>query len=122
MGRILVVDDEAQIRDLLRRELERAGHEVEVAEDGEVALRLQRANPADVIILDMYMPEKEGVETLVELLTDDPHLKVIAISGGGARTDLTPLRVAGRLGAVRTLAKPVSGETLLSCVQELLVA
>ena len=90
------------------------------AEDGRAALRLQRAHPSDVVILDMYMPEKEGVETLVEMLSEDPELKVIAISGGGARIDLTPLRVAGRLGAVHTLAKPVSGEALRSCVQDVL--
>lgn len=120
MQRVLVVDDDEQVRGLLRKELASAGYDVEVAADGDEAIRLQRSKPSDVVILDMYMPEKEGVETLVEMLTGDPKLRIIAISGGGNRVDLAPLRVAGRLGAARTLAKPISRAMLLSCVEDVL--
>ncbi len=120
MGKILVVDDEPQVRDVIKNILETAGHFVDIAADGDVAIKMQHQNPSELIILDMYMPEKEGVETLVELLTESPDLKILAMSGGGTQSDLTALRVAGRLGAKRTLTKPVTSENLLSCVSEIL--
>ena len=117
MPKVLVVDDEAPIRRLIRRTLERDGYEVEEAEDGAVALRRYRAAPADLVILDIFMPEKEGLETLREL---GPEAKVIAISGGGRAGNLLPLRSAQTFGALRTLTKPFEPSALLASVSDVL--
>ena len=120
MAKILVVDDEPSIRLLLRRTLERGGYEVAEAEDGELAVRSQRANPADLVIVDIYMPEKEGLETILELRADARDLKIIAISGGGRAGNLSPLQVAETFGASRTLIKPIEPEALLESVSAVL--
>ena len=120
MAKILVVDDEPSIRLLLRRTLERGGYEVSEAEDGELAVRTQRANPADLVIVDIYMPEKEGLETILELRADARDLKIIAISGGGRAGNLSPLQVAETFGASRTLIKPIEPEALLESVSAVL--
>ena len=81
MARILIMDDEADVRDFLRRGLESAGHEVDEAIDGLEGVRQFRQNPADVVILDIFMPVKSGLEAIEELKRDYPELKIIAISG-----------------------------------------
>ncbi|MCP4577968.1 MAG: response regulator, partial [Deltaproteobacteria bacterium] len=82
-GRVLVVDDEKQMRTLLRQMLESAGYEVMEAPSGKVALWLFKEKAADVIVTDLVMPEKEGIEAIMELKRDFPDVKIIAISGGG---------------------------------------
>ena len=67
MTRILIIDDEAPVRDLLRQMLEKEGYEVVEAREGDIGIRLFRENPADLIITDILMPEKEGIETILEL-------------------------------------------------------
>ena len=120
MARILIADDEAQIRLLLRQILEKEGHEVEEAADGRAVLSMYRENPFDIIILDLIMPEKEGVETLMELKNDFEDVKVIAISGGGRLRPDSYLSLAKRLGALYTFTKPVEQEDLLNAIQEIL--
>jgi CheY-like chemotaxis protein len=117
LARILVIEDEEAIRDLCKRLLVRAGHEVVDAANGEIGLRLYRQNPTDLIITDLFMPEKDGIETIRELRRDFPAAKIVAISGGAkSAPSVTFLRVANHLGAIETLAKPFSTEELLTAV------
>ena len=120
MARILVIDDDDAVRLTIRRVLERAGHAVEMAVNGLDGLRLFKKAPHDLVITDLYMPEKEGIETILELRQDFPDLKVIAISGGGAHGQQGYLQAAGLLGANRTLSKPFQLDALLTAVREVL--
>ena len=120
MARILIIDDEVQILKMLREMLEGEGYEVMDAPNGKEGIRLYRENPTDLIITDLIMPEKEGIETIVELRRDFPDVKIIAISGGGLLDPEQYLSMAKRFGAQYTFAKPVEREELLKAVRELL--
>jgi len=119
-GRILVVDDEEQVRTIIRQMLESSRYEVIEAPDGKVALWLFKEKPADLIIADLIMPEKEGLETIEELRKDYPDAKIIAISGGGLGDKGQYLDMAKESGADSTLAKPFEKEALLNAVKEAL--
>lgn len=116
MPRVLVIDDDIRVRELIVDTLSGEGHLVAEAVDGGDGLAKFRANPFDLIVTDLYMPEKEGLETIVELRREFPQLKILAISG--ARTE--QLRVAKMLGADATLSKPFNLVDLLDVVEELL--
>lgn len=120
MARILIIEDDQQVRGMLRQTLAQAGHEVVEAADGRAGARLHRAEPADLIITDLYMPEKEGLEMIRELVQDFPDIKIIAISGGGSivRGDYLPL--ATNLGALRTFQKPLDVQEILKAIQDIL--
>jgi DNA-binding NtrC family response regulator len=118
--RILVIDDEREIREMLRDLLRTQGYEVMTAANGTAAARLQQQQPADLVITDIFMPEKEGIETILELQTAWPGLKIIAISGGGGDYNVDYLAAARHLGAVHSLSKPFDREALLSTVRQLL--
>ncbi|GBC62334.1 response regulator [Desulfonema ishimotonii] len=120
MARILIIDDEPQIRNMLKQMVERAGYDAEIAENGRDGLKLNAENPADLIITDIFMPEKEGIETIMALRKDHPDTKIIAISGGGCKGQVNYLKVAKSLGAMRTLNKPIERHRLLETIQELL--
>lgn len=120
MPRILVIDDEAPVRTLFQMTLERAGYEVAVASDGKEGMESHRECPADVIITDIVMPEKEGLETIVELRRDFPEVKIIAISGGGRIGPDSYLDMAKSLGAHCAFAKPVNRDELLAALRELI--
>lgn len=121
MPSILVIEDNEDIRALYKRILERAGHKVIEAADGKAGTRLYREAPADLVITDIIMPEKEGIETIKELTNDFPDIKIIAISGGGsAMASSVCLSLAGKLGAKRTLSKPIQTSQLLDAVSEVL--
>jgi DNA-binding response OmpR family regulator len=119
MARILVIDDEAALRDTMRRALEKAGHEVVVAEDGKVGLALYRDKPADLVITDIFMPGQDGFEIIRELRAEGV-VKVIAVSGGDRTGRLNLREHAQSLGARRTLAKPFELKALLGTVDEVL--
>ncbi len=119
-GGILVVDDEEQMRSIIRQLLENAGYSVMEAPDGKVALWLFKEMPADLIITDIIMPEKEGLETIMELKRDFPKVKIIAISGGGQGSPGQYLSIAKKMGADHTLTKPFEKEELLKAVKNLL--
>jgi CheY-like chemotaxis protein len=113
MARILVVDDEPDICEILQEILHQAGHQVRVAPDGDSALAVLRGEPFDLILTDIFMPGKEGIETIMEIRRDFPGIKIIAMSGGGRSGELHYLEDAIELGAVRTLFKPFhEGEVL----------
>ena len=120
MARILVVDDEELVRFTLRAMLEDAGHDVEEAVDGGAGLTQQKEAPFDMIIIDIFMPNKEGTETIMELRRNYPELKLIAISGGGGMGNLSYLEVAKKFGADLALSKPLTEGELLSAVDGLL--
>ncbi len=120
MSRILVIDDEENIRNLYRTVLEREGYEVHTAEDGAVGLRLFQEHAFDLVMTDIVMPEKEGLETIQELLRMRPELKILAISDGGIRNSFTYLEIAKAFGATSTLVKPVPMEDLRAEVRRLL--
>lgn len=120
MGRVMIVEDDTAVRNLLREILERAGHEVLDAANGKEAVALFKLSPADLIITNILMPEQEGLETIQELRREDPDLKIIAISGGGQIGPADYLEVARRFGAARTFSKPFDRKALLQAVDELL--
>lgn len=120
MARILIIDDDEQILKVLRQVLERERHEVEVASSGKEGMKLYREDPFDLIVTDIVMPEKEGVETIIELKRDFPDVRIIAMSGGGRIGPENYLHMAKKLGAMRTFAKPVAREKLLSSIREIL--
>jgi DNA-binding response OmpR family regulator len=120
MARILVVDDEQQIVNAFRMTLERAGYEVEEAPDGNAALKLFAQSKVDLVVTDIVMPEKDGIEVVMELRSRSPHVKILAISGGGHVNPFTYLAMAKQLGADVVLVKPVDTETLLKTVALLL--
>jgi YesN/AraC family two-component response regulator len=120
MKRILIIDDDFLVRDMLERLMRKSRYDVETAEDGGRALRLHRRHPVDLVITDIIMPEKEGLETIAEFRKSAPAVKIIAISGGGRIGPSSYLRMAKLLGADRTFAKPADTAQLLSTVEELL--
>ncbi len=121
MARILIIDDDAAILKIYRLLLEQADYEVVAAPDGEVGTRLFRAEPFDLVLTDIIMPNKEGIETIRDLTREYPDVKIIAISGGGnAIAGDTCLHLAEMMGAHAALCKPVSRTELLEAVQSAL--
>ena len=116
MARILLIEDNDSIRNLLRENLELEGHTVIEARDGQEGLDLFRQGGADLVITDILMPEKEGLAVLMELRNAHPPVNVIAISGGG-RDYLT---TGGLLGAAKVLLKPFPIAVLIAAIDELL--
>jgi DNA-binding NtrC family response regulator len=122
MARILIIDDESQIRSMLRLMLERVGYDVIEAADGMEGIKQYRDNPADLIITDLIMPNKDGIGTIIELKKEFPQVKIIAMSGGGVNRPEGYLDGAKKLGATRTLTKPIDRDEMLNAVRETLKA
>lgn len=118
--RIMIVDDDAGIRRILHILLSRAGYRVTAARDGIEALRLWRDSGGDLVITDLHMPEKNGIETIVELLSHTPGIRIIAMSGGGQTRQLDLLGSATMLGAVFTIEKPFTLNEMMSVVRRAL--
>lgn len=118
MPSILVVDDEDQIRHLIRETLEQVGYHITEARDGKEALEQYRLAPTDLVIMDILMPNQDGLETTVALRREFPDVKVIVITGGSDMIGmLNFLDVAKMLGAHSTLQKPFEMKALLDTVQ-----
>lgn len=120
MARILVVDDDAQIRKFVSQTLGRAGHLTVTASDGNECMKIYNSEPVDLIVIDIIMPEKEGIETIIELRRKNPRVKIIAISGGGRVGPESYLLTARGLGALASLQKPFTTEELTSTVDKVL--
>jgi DNA-binding response OmpR family regulator len=118
MGRVLVIDDDPEIREVLGEALKSVGHEVFLAADGREGLNQCHTTPVDVVITDLFMPNRDGLETIVELRKDFPHTAIIAMSGQTAATPT--LAIAMRLGASAILEKPFPPNRLLDTVESLL--
>ena len=120
MRRVLIIEDDSFVQNMLKQTFERAGYVVETAANGRIGIQLYTTNPHDVVITDLIMPEMEGIETISSLRKGNPNVKVIAISGGGRNSPDDYLHMASKLGASRTFTKPVDRNALLEAVAELL--
>lgn len=120
MPRILVIDDEESILEVLRICFSREGFDVEVALDGGEGLAIHRACPVDVVLTDILMPHKEGFETIRELRAEFPDLKIAAMSGGGLNASDMYLDLAKAFGADKIFSKPFELSLLKEGIQELL--
>ena len=129
MTKVVIIDDEEDIRFVLKEILVRAGFEVEVASNGSDGLDLLRKQGADLVVMDVIMPGKDGVETAYDIRMEFPNIKIIVISGGGnvAPMDYQPTAIkttaylasATAAGADLTLTKPFDREELVNAINEL---
>ena len=120
MARILIIDDDQQIRQMLCRMLAQDGYEVDDAQNGEEGLARFRQQPYDLVLTDLIMPEKEGIEMIIELKSEFPGVKIIAMSGGARMGPDAYLRLADSLGAERCFSKPIPRADLLAAISELI--
>jgi CheY-like chemotaxis protein len=118
-GRILLVEDDDNLRSALARLLVRTGYIVMEAGDGRVALLQMSQQPADLVITDMLMPVMEGAQTILALRRMYPGVKIIAISGGGICSAESCLAIARALGAQKVLTKPLIMAEFLDAVRDL---
>lgn len=122
MAHILLIDDDDDVRTMLRLILVHCGHTVIEARNGREGLALFPHAAADLVITDIVMPEGEGLEVLMALRHHQPQVKIMAISGGGRVSAADYLHMAKAMGAAKVLAKPFSAEVLMTAVTELLAA
>lgn len=120
MARILVLEDDEAVLATVRRHLEAGGHEVLTASDGRKALELVEQTPVDLSLVDVFVPEMDGMEFTIRLRRQRPNARIIVMSGGGIVDKDTVLAIAEHLGAVRALAKPFTRDELLAAVQAVL--
>ena len=119
-ARILLVDDEEMVRMQIRSSLELEGYEVREASNGREAMEMLASYKPDLMITDILMPEKEGIETIREARQQQADIKIIAISGGVRSENMDFLKIAKRLGADLALGKPFGRQLLLDMVHQLL--
>lgn len=122
MSNILVIDDNASVRKALTLMLESGGHNVTGAKDGAEGLSAFEASEPDLVIVDIIMPEKDGIEIIREMRRLKPEARIIAMTGGGRFTNLDYLKMARAFGASDTLAKPIDPDDLVSRVEACLDA
>jgi CheY-like chemotaxis protein len=115
--RILVADDEPTIRFLLDKILTDEGYHVTTVSNGEEALRMSATHVFELFLIDLIMPGKDGIETILTLRAKRKHTPILAISGGWNDGANSCLPLAGKLGACGTLAKPFDRATLLDAVR-----
>lgn len=120
MSAILVIDDDASVREVVSEMLRLEGHEVTIAENGSDAIPLLSTHDFDLVITDLIMPEKEGIETISEIRRTDRRIPIVAISGGGRLGPGDYLETARYIGADATLAKPFARQELLATIETLL--
>ncbi len=120
MKKILVVDDDDLIRDLIYEILEPNGFQVILADNGNKALAILDSEEVDLIITDIIMPDKEGIETIIDIKKKLPKAKIIAMSGGGQLDANSYLNIAKRLGVKATISKPFDPAKLLQTIQQVL--
>ncbi len=120
MAHIIIIDDEELVRATFRDLLEGMGYAVTEAVDGVQGLKALEAHPAEMVITDLLMPNKEGIETILELRKKNPNVKIIAVSGGGSTGRSNFLDMAKELGADKVFAKPVDLYELADAVRTLI--
>ena len=118
MPSILLIDDDELFRHALATALTERGYAVRQARDGEEGLRLFHVEPSDLVLTDIVMPNKEGIETVMELRRTNPELGIIAMSGGLAKDAPLYLKLVGALGANCTLKKPFALPALLTAIDK----
>ena len=120
MPLILVIDDDDDVRDTVCELLQMAGYEVAAAPNGRVGLQMLSERAADVVITDLFMPEMEGIETIVAVRASRPWVPIIAMSGGGKWDTVQSLKTAHQLGAMETLPKPITFDALMRALRSAL--
>jgi DNA-binding NtrC family response regulator len=120
MARILLADDDDNVRAMLRASLERMNHTVIEASNGKTAVTLYQQEKPDLVLTDLIMPEKDGIETILELMRHHSDAKIIAMSAGGRLLSVDYLRVAKKLGAIRVLSKPFTTQVLADAIDGVL--
>jgi len=120
MARILIIDDDEMMNGMIVQLLSEAGYETESATDGNLGLRLLRDNAFDLIVTDIIMPEKEGLETIAAIRKDNKGVPIIAISGGGKLGPEHYLHMAKHFGADYAFQKPFYRDPFLAAVRECL--
>ena len=121
MSKILIIDDDIHIRELICIMLESEGHTVLQAEDGILGLKMVENNDFDLVITDIIMPNQEGIETIVQIRSLSPDVKILAISGGGRIGSSSYLTLAENFGVDNTLSKPFYHKEFVKCVKDLLI-
>jgi CheY-like chemotaxis protein len=121
MAKIVIVEDEPILRNVIATKLRTLGHSVSEAGDGKSGEKMIVAEHPDLILLDVWMPEQDGIATIVNLRKQIPHLKIIVMSGAPTGAGLRLFDIVGTLGAVATLEKPFSAESLVSAVDAALM-
>jgi CheY-like chemotaxis protein len=117
---VLVVDDNQDICAFMQAALETAGYDVRIAAEGAQALALLRSRPADLMITDIFMPVREGIETISQCKTEFPQTRIIAMTAGGITGKRDFLSAATLIGADATLRKPFAADQLLDAVRKVL--
>lgn len=118
--KVLVIEDDEAVQKFICKILVSAGHAVAVAGNGEEGLaEIKKNNDFSIVITDLLMPEKEGIETIADIKKLWPHIKILAISGGGVIDPEFYLMNASVLGANLTLKKPFTRPELLSAIENL---
>ena len=120
MAPILIIDDDPQINHLLQDVLELEGYQVITAQRATEGLHHLETTTIDLVITDVIMPDKEGLETIREMRQRFPQTKILALSGGLTRSGVDVLEIAKRLGANSVLSKPFGVEDLIQSVRMLL--
>ncbi len=120
MSAILIVDDDPSVRLIATELLRSSDHAVLEAADGDEALKIVAAVPIDLVVLDMLMPNKDGLETTLALRQSHPHIRIVAISSGGRADPTGYLKTALMLGADATLVKPLCLATFALAIEEVL--
>lgn len=116
---ILFVDDEEPVRNLFQEALEKFGYSVRVASNGNEGIKLFRDNPADLVITDIFMPEKDGHALILEIMQEFPEANIFAITGKKSFEPEMELDIAETLGAKRVFAKPCKLSELLDAIKNL---
>jgi CheY-like chemotaxis protein len=118
MARILLMEDERGLRLAIRKQLEVAGHTVIEAENGAQGVTAFREQGADLVLTDILMPDKEGIQAIIEIKQERPDTIVVAMSGGGRRRNMQYLEFARTLGVRHVLEKPFRRSELMSAIDE----
>lgn len=119
MTRVLVVDDDKHIGEALIETLSLEGYEPIYADDGSVAIDILREQPIDVTLMDIIMPNQEGLQTIKQIRKEFPDVPIIAMSGGGRVGPTNYLTVAKLLGARYAFTKPINNEELFHALEVL---
>lgn len=118
---ILIIEDDPSLRDSLQRTLRGKRYRILEAGEGGEGMKLLQAHAVDIVLIDMFMPGKEGIETIREIRRAHPSVKIIAMSGRGTKGDVDVLLVAKAMKCHQTLVKPFSGEALIKAIEAQLV-
>ena len=118
--KILIIDDDELIRLTIKNTLKKLECTVLEAENGNAGMALFKKEKPDLVITDMLMPDKEGLETISEIRAVNPNAKIIAMSGGGSSKNMAFLQLAQKMGASRIMSKPIKPDELLNAIKSLI--